>query len=52
MFFHLALGDCLYSPEVFITSGSWVCIVYMNTTTIQFQGNWKRLVELLKIEFC
>jgi len=50
--FHLPLGDCLYSPKVFITSESWVCIVYMNTTTIQFKGNWKHLVELLKTEFC
>jgi len=24
----------------------------MNTTTIQFKGNWKHLVELLKTEFC
>jgi len=52
MFFHLALGDCLYSREVFITSGSWVCIFYMNTPTIQFKGNCKHLVELLKTEFC
>jgi hypothetical protein len=51
MLFHLPLGDCLYSPKVFITSESWVCMVYMNTTTIQFKGNWKHLVELLKNEF-
>ena len=52
MLFHLHLGDCLYSSEVFITLGSWMCIVHMNTPTIQFEGNWKHLVQLLKTEFC
>jgi hypothetical protein len=51
MLLHLPLGDRLYSPKVFITSESWVCIVFMNTTTIQFKGNWKHLVERLKTEF-
>jgi len=50
--FHLRLGDCLYSPDVFITSESWVCIAYMNTATVQYKGNWKPLVEILKNKFC
>ena len=51
MLFHLPLRECLYSPNVFITSESWVCIVYVNTSTIQFKGNWKHLAQLLKTVF-
>ena len=48
MLFHLPLGGSLYSPKVFITLEPWMAIVYVNTSTIQFKGNWKHFNKTIE----